>query len=238
MIPLPIIQRFIKRGWWLILLPLLLSALVAFLLAQRQPRTYQTSASYIVIPSPTEAQNDFGDVVYGLDTLSQRATVATYSEIFGSANVLDTTIDLLDIPVAEREEYEYDVVVLPETSIIRIIATGPHPGVLPQFVDTLGDQATAFIEELYSVYQVIDLDQAKTPLRPHSPVPLRNAAIAGIAGALLGVVLAILRTPEVITGERQTIVNERARNGSVENSAMAIESENGSGIRPQPTHDR
>ena len=45
------------------------------------------------------------------------------------------------------------------------------------------------------------LDRAKVPSGPFGPLPRRDAALAGVIGMLFGVVLALLRTPEIITRE-------------------------------------
>jgi len=216
MIPYPLILRFLRRGLWIILLCGLISTLFGFYFSSKQTPIYRSTASFLVSPaSNNEESIDFGDVVYGIDTLSRRNTVATYAEVFGSERVFDVAAQMLNIPPAQQGEYTYNAVVLPETSIIRVTSEGPDPNNTTDMVTIMSNQASDIMKELYNAYEITALDVAKIPEQPIRPNVPQDTALASIIGLLLGISIAIIRTPEIVIGRPDQHLAPRGIVGNV-----------------------
>lgn len=223
MIPYPLILRFIRRGLWIILFCGAVATLLGFYFSSNQTPVYRSTASFIVGPSiGSEEPLDFGDVVYGIDALSRRNTVATYAEVFGSNRVFDQAAESLNIPGELKSEYIHNAVVLPETSIIRVTAEGPDPIMTTELVTVMSNQATMIMQTLYSAYEITELDIAKAPELPLRPNPIQDAILAGVIGLLLGITIAIIRTPEIVTGRPDEFLASRGIAGNIHIDPISV----------------
>lgn len=192
------VLRFIKNGWWLILLAVIAAAGSAALLATVATPIYESSARYVISPNRATL-TDEGDIIYGIDALSRRSTVATYVEIFQSDRVIDGAAATLNLSPATMEAYDISAVVLPETSVVHVAVIGPSPMIVQKLAAAVGDEAVTYIRDLYDVYAINLLDIAKVPQLPISPNLPRSTALAAALGLMVGILLALFRTPEILS---------------------------------------
>lgn len=193
-------QNYIKLiidGWWIIALAALSALTVSLLTSYYATPIYRSSARYIISPNP--AIFDDQDVLRSLDTL-ERASVATnYAEIFGSEHIYNQAITSLGFNPEDLNEYDLSVVVLPGTDILQLSIVGPSPEVTSLLVMATGQEAIDFIQDVYQVYSVNLLNEAKIPSEPFSPNPARNAGVATLLGLVLGFGLVMLRSLNLFT---------------------------------------
>lgn len=197
MISKKILMRFIKNGWWLLLLALVAAVGGALAVTAMTAPLYQSTTRYVISPSRTTL-TDGGDMVYGIDALSRRSTVATYVEIFQSERAIDGAAEAVNLRPDMVNDYVISAVVLPETSVIHLAVTGPNQMVTQQLATAVGAEAVAYIRDLYDVYEINLLDAAKVPEIPVSPNIPRTTVLAAVLGLVVGFLLALLRTPEIL----------------------------------------
>ena len=84
----------------------------------------KSTSSRIVAPNPAYLQGD-SSIINSLDTLDKRSIVNTYAEVLNSQQVIDSTLQLLNLNPTEFSAYTTAVTVLPDANIIRFSVQGP-----------------------------------------------------------------------------------------------------------------
>ena len=181
----------LRRGWWLILLTVLVSASVSLLISYFTPPVYQTSMRFVVAPNPDIFSSSW-DLVSSLDTLDRRSIVNTYKELLASPTVYrrDPEINAMGV---EMENYIILAVVVPETNIIELTVEGPDAPRVALVANAVGEQAISYINQLYPVYIFNVLDRPAIPTTPIRPLPLQSAGLAVIFGGVIGMALAFTK---------------------------------------------
>jgi diguanylate cyclase (GGDEF)-like protein len=134
------------------------------------------------------------DIVSSLDTLDRRTIINTYKELIASPAVYSSNPEIQKIPAdVLTEDYLINVVVIPETNILTLTVEGPDPKLIVLIADAIGNQALDYINRLYPVYNFSVLDEPTMPTRPIRPEPVKNAGLALLLGAVLGIGLAFSR---------------------------------------------
>jgi len=205
-----ILVRFIKNGWWVVLLTVAAAVGAALLATTMATPLYQATTRYVISPSLTAASPNYGDMVYGMDALSRQSTVATYVEIFRSERAADSAAEKVALQPEELAVYEISAVVLPETSVIHLAVTGPNPLMTQQLATAIGTEAVAYIRNLSAVYEIHLLDVAKMPGEPVSPNILRTTILAAILGLIVGLLLATVRTPAILGNQNPVSVSQQS----------------------------
>lgn len=184
--------RIIQRGWWLILISALaavnFSLIYSYYIATPM---YESVARFIVSPNFQNVESK--DLVNSLVALDKRSIISTYAEVLNSQQVIDSTLQLLNLNPTEFSAYTTSVTVLPDANIIRFSVQGPNPEVAALLANSIGQYAIDYIGRLYVVYNVEFLDKAIPAAIPVRPRPAQDAGVALLIGAVVGVGLAIFR---------------------------------------------
>lgn len=185
--------KTLQRGWWIIVLVMLTAMNASLLVSYLTPPVYATSSRFVVSPNASVYANSW-DIVSSLDTLDRRSIVNTYKEIIASPAVYGSNPKIQNIPPDILEEkYNVSVVVIPETNILELTVEGPDPDTIILVSKAIGDQALDYINRLYPVYNFTIIEEPQLPTKPVRPEPVRNAGLALLVGAVLGVGLAFSR---------------------------------------------
>lgn len=185
--------RTLQRGWWIIVLVMLTAINASLLISYLTPPIYETSLRFVVSPNAAVYENSW-DIVSSMDTLDRRSIVNTYKELIASPAVYASSPELQAVPSEVLEkEYSISVVVIPETNILELSVAGPDPTTTVRIANAIGDQALDYINRLYPVYNFSIVDEAQLPTEPIRPEPVKNAGLALLVGAVLGVGLAFSR---------------------------------------------
>jgi len=187
---LKIYLQMIRKGWWIILLTMLVALNATLIFDYFATPSYLASARFLVSPNPTVLVTE-SDQVNSLEALDSRSIVVTYSEILNSRRIYQEALLANNVPLLEAEDYVAITVVLPDANVLELTVTGPDPIIVTNLANTIGQMAIANISGLYRAYNISVLDPAVVPVTPVSPVPARDALLAVAMGLVLGVALAI-----------------------------------------------
>jgi diguanylate cyclase (GGDEF)-like protein len=185
--------RAFRRGWWIILLMILVAANVSLVISYFTPLVYQTNVRFIVSPNASIFTSSW-DIVSSLDTLDRRSIINTYKELLASSSVYGKSPQIQQIGQdVVANEYGISVVVVPDTNILTLTVEGPTPQGVVDVARAISSQALGYINQLYPVYNFNVLDDATFPTSPVRPDSVRNAGLAAVLGAIVGLVLAFSR---------------------------------------------
>lgn len=183
--------RMLQRNWWLILLTAMVALTVSLSISYAAVPLYLSTARFII--SPSASLTTGGDVVRSLDTLDRRSVVATYAEVMNSDRVFAGASESMNLDlVALNENYEIQAVVLPDSSVLELIVSGPDPQISADLANAVGFRTIDFTRSLNLVYDLNFLDTAEPSALPFSPEPLRDGIVALILGIGVGAILAVL----------------------------------------------
>jgi diguanylate cyclase (GGDEF)-like protein len=182
-----------KRGWWIIVLTVLVSTNMSLVVSYFSTPIYQSNSKFIVSPNAGIYENTW-DIVSSIDTLDKRSIITTYKELLISPSVYGSnpvfqTID----PEVMATDYTLSVVVLPETNILNLMVEGPDPRQVAIIADAIGTNGVLYMNKMYPYYNFSVLEKPEIPTEPVRPLPIQNAALAALFGGIIGVVLAFFR---------------------------------------------
>ena len=184
--------KMLQRSWWIIVVTVATAIVVTLLISYYTPPIYRVVSRFVVTPNAAFITDQSG-VLNSLTVLDRRSVITTYSEILKSPRIYLETLELLNMNEADLIAYEYDAVVLPDTTIIEFSVQGPDKAIAVLLANSIAQQAVNYVQNLYQAYDLTLLDPAITPQLPIKPLPLRDAGLAMVVGLALGVGLALIR---------------------------------------------
>jgi capsular polysaccharide biosynthesis protein len=184
--------RTLSRGWWLILLTMLIALELAMASDYLATPIYRASARFAVSPN-IALMSSSSDVLNSLDTLDKRSIVDTYAEFLNSDRIFSQTLSSLNIAASSMTKYTRTTVVITDSNILELTVEGTDPNTVALLANSVGENAISSIKALYSTFDISVLDPAVPSNIPVRPVPLNDASIALALGLLIGCVLAVLR---------------------------------------------
>lgn len=192
----------LKRGWWIIVLTMLVALNGSLLLSYLTPPIYEATSRFVVSPN-AEMYESSWDVVSSLDTLDRRSIINTYKELLASPSVYRENLDIQKIGADIVEsEYSISTVVIPDTNILKLTVTGPDPELVLLIAKSVGAQALIYINDLYPVYNFNIFDEPSLNPEPIYPQPVQNAGLALLMGGIVGISLAFAREQMATTLEK------------------------------------
>jgi len=181
----------LRRHWRIWVGCTAVALLVAAVVLQVTPRTYEATARVFVAASPSISNS--------AQFVNQRAK--SYPGVAGSQAVLGPVIERLGLDETTSElraRVEADNPV--DTSQVQITTSGPDPEEAAAIANAVAEQMAEVVEELetpQSGNRPVTLtvnDPATVPTRPVAPVALYVLALGLIAGLFLGLAVAIVRS--------------------------------------------
>jgi len=182
--------RMLRRGWWIVLLTILVAVNIALLAAYFTRPIYRASARFSVSPNPSLISDGI-DVITSLEALDKRSIIQTYAEFLNSNRIYQETLQAMNLTEEQLLAYKRATVVIPDANILELSFEGPDRQLTAALANNLGQNAIRHIKQLYDVYDINLLDPATVPTIPIQPQPLRNAVLASVIGLILGAALAI-----------------------------------------------
>ncbi|NOT04643.1 MAG: diguanylate cyclase [Anaerolineales bacterium] len=184
--------RMIQRGWWIILSTALVAIIATLVTSYFTTPIYRATTRFILSPSAAFVTGG-NNVLNSLATLDKRSIITTYAEVLNSPRIQGETFDLLQFNESELKDYSFSAIVLPDTNIIEFVVEGPDPNTDALLANSIGQRAVEYVQTLYQVYDLSQLDPAVTPITPTSPQPIRDSGVALVVGLAIGVMLALVR---------------------------------------------
>jgi capsular polysaccharide biosynthesis protein len=118
-------MRIIRKGWWLILIAVLVAVNFSLVYSYYLTRpTYEAVARFIVSPNIQNIESR--DLVNSLEALDKRSIISTYAEVLNSREIITKTLNLLGMDQVQYDAYTAYVTVLPDANIIRFSVQGPN----------------------------------------------------------------------------------------------------------------
>ena len=188
----------VRRRWRLIAAVTVLGLAVAALLTWQTTPQYASTTRLFVSTSESDSSAAYTGNLFA----SQRVT--SYADLVGSRELAERVADRIDPGAGDATLAELagqvTAVVSPETVILEITATDADP-------DRAADIAQAYAEELALLVDELEtprgerdaaikatlVDDAQRATDPISPLPMRNLALGGVLGLLLGLAIAVAR---------------------------------------------
>jgi capsular exopolysaccharide synthesis family protein len=194
---LPEVWAAFRAGWWLLVISLLLGAGVAFGVSHVQTPLYQSSTQMFVSATSSRTASDALD---GSQLAQQR--VSSYAALLTGPDLAARVIDRLGLSMTPHElSQEITATVASGTVLIDIVVTDPSAQRAQQIADAVGKDFPAIIARLEtspgggtSPVKATVTYPPTLPDAPSSPKILRNLAIGGALGLLLGVGVAFVRS--------------------------------------------
>ena len=201
--------QMLKRGWWIILLTMLVTVIVTLGATYLATPQYQAKARFIVSPSTNLINR--ADVVSSLDTLNNQTVTATFAGVMNSDRVLANTLASLNYTAQDIKDYTYKASIASNSSVIELVVTGPDANIAAKLANVLGSEAIKFISRLNQVFSIDFLDEAVPPIVQYSPQPFVNLGLAIALGLVFGSLFVILseqiRLPIEVFKQRRYIDN-------------------------------
>jgi capsular exopolysaccharide synthesis family protein len=186
--------RTVRRRWRLVLGSVLVVVAVAAVWTWSVTPTYASTTRIFVSTSQTDENSAYTGNLFA----TQR--VASYADLVTSNQLAERVASELDDadPVTIRDQVTASAV--PETVLLEIQATDADPERARDIAQAYAEQLQFLVEELETpngksaaVVKATLIDDAQVASSPIAPQPLRNLALAGVLGLLLGIGLAVAR---------------------------------------------
>lgn len=190
--------RVMQRGWWLILISVLVAANVSLAYSfYFVTPLYESVARFIVSPN-LQTTMDSGDMINSLEALDNRSIIATYAEVLNSPQIRIDAMQVLSQDTSAFSGYIISATALPEANIIRYSVKGPDPEITTVLANGIGQYSIDYLNGLYINFDIQFLDKATPPEEPYQPRPVQDAILAALFGFVIGAGLAIFR--DLISG--------------------------------------
>ena len=185
--------RILQKGWWIILLVILVAVNTSLVVSYLSEPQYQTVSKFVVSPNAS-LFTDSWDVVSSLDTLDRRSIINTYKEVLASPSIFESHPTIAAMSDTEFEDYTELVTVVPDTNIVQLTVSGPDPQKIVEISKAISSSSIGYINNLYPVYSFDVLAEPEVPTEPFQPRPVQNGLLALVVGLVVGVGLAFLRS--------------------------------------------
>lgn len=180
--------RVILRGWWLIILAVLVTAGSAAYAVSLQLPVYRATTT--VQLKPSDLLDDPRLVIDAQNSLERRTTINTVARNAMGSSMQEQVAKTLGIEVDVVKNAEITAIVVPETNIIEISARSVDPGYAAAISITVAEELRKQLPE--KVLQMVITDRAVPPSAPIEPQPTRTITLGVMFGLALGIGFALL----------------------------------------------
>ena len=180
--------RVLLRGWWLILLAVLVTAGSAAYAVSLQLPVYRATTTVQLRAS--EMLDDPRQIIDAQNSLERRTTINTVARIAIGNSMLEQVAKTLQIELDVVRNAEITAIVVPDTNVIEISARSVDPGYAAAIANTVAEELRKQLPE--KVLQMAIIDSAVAPTVPIEPQPTRTITLGGMFGLALGVSFALL----------------------------------------------
>jgi capsular polysaccharide biosynthesis protein len=142
-----------------------------------RPTRWSATASVVVVPSPDV---DPGSLASYYETLSRGQVVATFAELLRLRRFESTATRRLGLSRPDRKEVEVTILIVPDSAVITIGATGPTPALAERVADGVLSATRDYASGLSQPYTLAVLSPAKGSAEKTSPPRLVLAAVVAL----------------------------------------------------------
>lgn len=180
--------RVILRGWWLILLAVLVTAGSAAYAVSLQLPVYRATTTVQLQASSMLDEPRL--IIDAQNSLERRTTINTVARIAIGNSMQEQVAKTLGIELDVVRNAEITSIVVPDTNVIEISARSVDPGYAAAIANTVAEELRKRLPE--RVLQMAIIDTAVAPTAPIEPQPTRTITLGVMFGLVLGVSFALL----------------------------------------------
>ena len=174
------LTRAVRGHWKLVALIAAAVMLVAFLLAELQPKRYRTASIAAVTPIPEVLSTS--EMIRGVETLDRRVIITSITALADAPSTTHAAGAVAGDDVA--------AFVMPNTAVFRIEVEGTNARRIASIANRVPMLLGMQSRNMYKIYSVTLVSPASVPDKPVLP-RIERAIIAGLAfGLLFGVATA------------------------------------------------
>jgi capsular polysaccharide biosynthesis protein len=182
-VTVPLLE-LLRRRWWLLLVGLVPTVLVALANVSGQPTVYESTSTFVVRP----VQADPEQIMRAMDTLLRGVEInTTYANVVSSRLVRARALDGLELTADERAGLAATGQVVTGTSILEIRVTAAAPEVARDYAAAVAAETLTYINELENGFGLVPLDAPSMPGSPSGPGALLAVTVSVLLGTALGV---------------------------------------------------
>ena len=171
----------VRRAWLLVLLAAAAGTLTWFLVRD-DPKTYERTLSFVILPSERLDVGQIPDALRSLDQQNSQISGTIAAAVGSKAFLRAAARRALERPVARG--YEIDAGVRPGSDALSVRLRGPQPGVLAAIAPVLSRRTIRWVEANMRSYRLQRLDNAASD-GPVSPKTFQLVAVAAFLAAAL-----------------------------------------------------
>lgn len=180
--------RVLLRGWWLILLAVLVTAGSAAYAVSLQAPVYRATTT--VQLSPNDQLDDPRLLIDAQNSLERRTTINTLARNAMGSSMQDQVAKALGIQLEVVKNAEISAIVVPETNLIEVSARSVEPNYAAAIANTVSEALRKQVPG--RVMQMTIIDRAVPPSAPIEPQPTRTITLGVMFGLVLGIGFALL----------------------------------------------
>lgn len=184
-----VVFRGLIRGWWIVVLALVVALAVAWWLTGRERPVYSAEALVVVTPSSELETND--ELLDAIEALERRTVVATFARLPRAPETKHRAAERLGVDPKEIRYYWVGASVVPSTNVIRIEVQGPDAERAAEVANAVSAATRREARRLYRIYSMREMAAAEAPRRPVRPDVRRNLAVAAVLGLFAGLAVAV-----------------------------------------------
>jgi capsular polysaccharide biosynthesis protein len=190
---MPALRELLRRRWWVILTVVALALAAAGAYAWRQRKVYESTVTLYIHPSHLSvAEGSPALISSELSQLSYGSLENTLASIAESRTTLASAASPLGITPDRLTPYTVVATLRPKSFVMDVSVDGPNPRLVVALANQVSPRMAGAVSTDYPVVALRSLDAASTSslIRPRLK---RDLVYAGLAGLILGFVLASLR---------------------------------------------
>ena len=214
--------KYIAKRIWIVLVVTVVAIVLGLTYSFKiKVPMYKSTTSVILASDQTITQSDL--------TLYQKL-INTYTQIVTSKNVINETIDTLNLPYT-YDELKKNIVVtaVTDTEIIKISVADSNAEKAKIISDALAASFKKEVQEIYNLTNVSILDKAEIATSPYNFNILKETLLYILGGMLLGIIYLFLRyyfDRNIKSKEEVESVISLPIMGSIRDCAKEVKTEN------------
>jgi len=217
----------VLRGWWLILLSIVITAGSAAFVVSRMVPVFRATTTLLLEPDPKLDPNQYIEV---MSALSQRETINSVVRVAEGSAMQERVAELLK---AERQVVAHSNIsarLVPDTNLVVVDADST----VPEFAAAVANTVAAELHTQFSntTVELKIVDRAVPPTSPAIPQPLNTILLGVVSGLVLGILFAVLG------GLIQTMIGGRDDDSYDANDSAyeVVDGEDTSSAKTQPLY--
>lgn len=209
--------RILRAGWWIVAGVTVVGVLAGLAYSLISTPQYQACARLFVT---TEGGSSVGEAYQ--NNLFSQERVNSYAGLATSTQVSQRAVDQLQLPLSANDlRARITATPIEKTVLLDVCGTDSTPEVAQGLTNAIAGQLTQVVQELETSQRggspaagATIVDQADVPDQPIGMGPVTTSVLGGVAGLVLGVLLALAR------GLVDRSVRDRARAEDISGKAV------------------